>query len=322
MPAAIAVTSRCGKQFHAKSARAAHWKDCQECEILKRQSQASSRAKWRELNPEKHQAAQEKAARNLRKWQAANPEETALQLADMQEKSRIWVRDNPEKRRKIIRGALAKQAEIRKENPHWQSDLQLKWRAENPDLDLKNRKRMSELRKQWWIENPEKGAEIVMKAHASVKKSKMEAWLRESGTLTWETAQIRCGEERKQTDFVSPDHKIWVEVDGPFHFFDNWKNRQGEWNLINVQFRDQILKDEALRRGDVTLIRLSLKCFVPATGKMRPEWLEWLLKMLQSPIPGVWCCGELYRSVPWANDGCTILKSPTPNTTSCSQTVL
>jgi len=169
----------------------------------------------------------------------------------------------------------------------------------------------------WQREHPEQIEAIWESARRAGKKSKAEAWLRSEAILSWPDAQIRCGLKKKQVDFVSPDHKIWVEVDGFFHFHEASKTRK---QLTKIQERDAMLRDEALRRGDVTLIRLSGQCFRSSDGRMHREWLEWLTATLRSPVPGVWCAGALYESVQWASAGCTILKSPTQNTTLCCPT--
>lgn len=165
----------------------------------------------------------------------------------------------------------------------------------------------------WQKAHPEQVEAIWESARRAAKRSKMETWLRSTGVLTWGDARIRCEAKQKQVDFVSPDHKIWVEVDGYFHFFEPSKDRP---RLSKVQERDAMLKDECLRRGDVTLIRLSGQCFRSSDGRMHPQWLQWLTAMLHSPQPGVWCAGGLYESAPWASSGCVILKLPTPSTTS------
>jgi hypothetical protein len=162
-------------------------------------------------------------------------------------------------------------------------------------------------------------AEIVQKMQKATKGSKAEAWIRSSGVLIWEEARIFCAatNKQKQVDFVSPDRKIWVEVDGFWHFFPgNPENHLHVCALQKRQSRDAMLNEEALRRGNVMLIRLSGQCFRSSDGKMVEDWLDWLTAMLRSPQPGVWCCGGLYESVPWASSKCVILRSPIPSTTS------
>lgn len=200
-----------------------------------------------------------------------------------------------------------------------------RWRLENPEeaakLDVETGMRF----KQWHKDHPEESKEIVDRLHASPKKGKAEPWLRSSGTLTWDGGRILCGEKWKQVDFVS--ETVWVEVDGFYHFFalpapsnDNSGEKATLYQerFVTIQARDAMLNEEARKRG-VMLIRLAGSCFYTPDGRMFPEWQDWLSRMLHSPVPGVWCAGKLYESVPWAQSGCTILRSPTPSTISSSR---
>ena len=172
--------------------------------------------------------------------------------------------------------------------------------------------------KRWRDNNPEKFAESIYKAQKAPKKSRMEMWLR--NTLAWEPSYVCCGQDRKYVDLAH--EKTWIEVDGCFHFWQIKRKRsRRSHNLQSVQNRDAMLKDEALRRGDIMLVRLSLSLFRRKTGEMLSEWFTTLQTMLQSPIPGVWCLGEYYELCPWANDNVTILKSPSQLTTSFFPTV-
>jgi hypothetical protein len=218
-----------------------------------------------------------------------------------------WYQNNQE---------LAQRSIKQKREKYWQ-DLE-----QNPNLKTRHIQARNEGWRLWRENNPEKFHRNMEKARKAVKLSKMESWLRNSGTLTWEPTQIRCGSERKQVDFVSPDHKIWVEVDGSFHFVEFTPKKSTKASLAVVQARDAMLNQECLKRQDVTLIRLDMNCFCGRDRRLKPKWLQWLSAMLLSPQPGIWCCGELYESVPWAQGTCTILKSPTPNTTFCSPTEL
>lgn len=166
----------------------------------------------------------------------------------------------------------------------------------------------------WRKANPDKLALCTEAACRSPKHSKMEAWLRSK--LGWDMSQIRCGEERKQVDFVWDE--IWIEVDGHFHFNEPPVLGGRYKPLSYIQLRDAMLNAEAVRRGDVMLIRAAMTCFVGTSGEMKPEWFRLLTDMLASPTPGVWCFGGLYESCPWANGGCTILKSPVLPITSSS----
>ena len=121
---------------------------------------------------------------------------------------------------------------------------------------------------------------------------------------------------------VSPDGRVWIEVDGYWHFFghknvkDQRPSRQID-RLAVVQAKDAMLNQEARDRG-VCLLRIATSCFYSKSGRMKETWLAWLTAMLRSPMPGVFCAGELYESAPWASSGCTIWKSPTHATTSFS----
>jgi hypothetical protein len=163
--------------------------------------------------------------------------------------------------------------------------------------------------KAWREREPKKFLAIVDKLVASPKNSNAEAWMRLY--LGWESGQVSCATIRKQVDFISPDGMVWLEVDGFWHFFDvththpRWPSRN-QPRLATVQERDAMLNAEARRRG-VMLIRLS-NVFRNHTGELKDEWKGWLTAMLRCPQPGVWCVGKLYDGVPWASDGCTILK--------------
>jgi hypothetical protein len=198
------------------------------------------------------------------------------------------------------------------------------WRRDHPEMTSRFLRLLAAGAARYRAEHPEHFMETARALGAWPDKrgnrSLMEEWLRSSGTLTWPDAQIRClMDERKQVDLVSPDHKIWVEVDGVHHFFPITATPEWQARLAKTQLRDAMLKDEALRRGNVTLIRLSMECFKTCKSKeMKAHWLDLLNQILQSPSPGVWCFGALYESVPWASAGCMILKSPTLSITSCS----
>lgn len=173
--------------------------------------------------------------------------------------------------------------------------------------------------KVWQDSHPEELKKNIEAAQKEAgKRSRNEVGLRKM--LGWEDAQIVCGTERKQIDFISPDGKIWIEVDGYWHFFShkNVKDQRPSRKIDRlpiVQARDAMLNVEARKRG-VTLIRLAGACFWTSSGRLKDECQEWLTAMLQSPIPGVYCVGALYDTVPWASEGCTILKLTTQNTTS------
>lgn len=177
------------------------------------------------------------------------------------------------------------------------------------------------LLRKWREENPEAFSKCTAAAQASPKRSKPEAWLRENLLLGWPQGQIRCGEERKQVDFIS--ESVWVEVDGFFHFFEVKRIRDTrpsrlKRTLAVVQGRDAMLNQEARSRG-ICLIRVGVDCFA-RDGALRDEWKRTFTAMLHSMPPGVWCLGRLYEPVLWAQDGCTILKFPTLNTTTFSPT--
>jgi hypothetical protein len=178
------------------------------------------------------------------------------------------------------------------------------------DIQLQRAERL----KRWREENPEKFKKTIQLAMKSPKKSKMESWLRDD--LGWKSRYVRCGDDRKFVDMANG--KIWIEVDGCFHFWEvKRKNSKRPHNFKRVQERDNMLKEEALRRKNITLIRLSMSCFY-RKGRMKEEWYTLLLNMLRSPKPGVFCAGEFYEHCPWADSSVTILKSPVlPTTSSC-----
>jgi hypothetical protein len=172
---------------------------------------------------------------------------------------------------------------------------------------------------QWRLDNPEEFAKCIMAAQKSSKReSKPELWLKQHLGESWKTIQIRCLDKLKQVDLVKDN--IWIEVDGFWHFFDTKRTKDLRpsrlKNTLSLrQYRDLILKDEAIRRGNVTLLRFSVECFY-RTGEMKPEWIQYLTQILQSPKPGIWCHGKLYELCPWAKEGCSTLKLPPLNTTS------
>lgn len=220
--------------------------------------------------------------------------------------------------------AAQKKANIRERNlKHNQRDEQrlaasaaAKKTSARPEIQAAR----SEKLRLWREREPERFKEIAQKAMRSAKKSKAEAWMRNH--LGWTEAQVVCGVDRKQVDLVSPTKKIWIEVDGHWHFFGHRsKKEKPRPDLLAIrQARDSMLNAEARRRGDVMLVRMAASCFVSSSGRIRDDWLEWLTATLLSPTPGVYCAGELYESAPWALEGCTILRSPTPSTTSSSPT--
>jgi hypothetical protein len=265
--------------------------------------------KWAAEHPEKIQKAVAAAV-------ASRREMTLEERMAMTEGTRRWIVENPEAhKRRQEKAAAAMKA----------------WQIEHPDEVKTHSGELVEAARKWRAVNPQAFAENTRKMYETPKTrknglpySKAEHWLRKSGVLTWDGMQVQCltesGRERKQVDFVSPDHKIWVEVDGFFHFFELAPRKLRKPSLVYVQARDAMLNEEARHRGDVMLIRLSGNCFKTANGKMRDGWLTWFIAMLHSPVPGVWCAGALYESVPWARSGCVILKSLTPSTTFSSPT--
>lgn len=183
--------------------------------------------------------------------------------------------------------------------------------SKRPDILLKRTENL----KKWREENPEALDAIFRSGQLSSKKSKLEMWVKNNLLKDgWSPQRIECNQDRKYVDFVNG--KIWIEIDGPFHFYEMFHSRP----LKNVQTRDELLKNECLRRQDVTLIHIDFKCF-HRTGRMKDEWQQIFMQMLRLNQPGVWCLGELYELTPWAKDGCMILKSPIPNIISVYQTV-
>lgn len=218
-----------------------------------------------------------------------------------------WRQNNPE---------LITESIKQKREAYWNELKQ------NPERRIRDIQARVEGSRRWRSRHPEVFKANLERARSHRKTSKMETWLRTSGTLPWPSAQIRCGDQRKQVDFVSPDHKIWVEVDGSFHFVDFAPKKSAKASLANVQARDAMLNREARARGNVTLIRMDASCFCGRERRLTSAWAEWLIAMLRSPVPGIWCCGKSYKSVPWDHEGCTILKLLTPSTTSSSLTEL
>lgn len=312
--------TRCGKNFEKELQKKEHRKSCLECQeawrlarsvngkrFMKdpvalsklkdaarewrekhpdRKPDMSGIERWRKENPEWYAANQQRAAQAMLNWQEKNPESVRIHAQKIQIISKEW-RD--------------KNRTAYMENAHRLSRLGMKWREEHPEEALRILKKLQAASGLTWISRMEE--ELAQESFAA-------EWVRET--------QISCGEERKKVDFVSPDRKLWVEVDGRWHFFGGSRPDA----LIYRQNRDAMLNQEARDRGDVTLIRLSMECFSSAKHVLKEWWRELLVKFLAEPQPGVWCFGKLYESVSWASEGCTILKLPTESTTSFSPTGL
>lgn len=304
-PRAGGWPSRCGLSFGTLVEFNGHRKSCTTCKEIWRSKRSENAVKWHREHPADAAKLLEKMHAGRARFREENPEAAMAGI-------RRWEREKPEE-------FAARQAKA--------VSAMAQWQAQNAEKVIEHSRILIERARIWRRENPEAFAEATRKMVQAPKRrkdgspwSKAEAWLRKTGTLTWDSAQVRCGEERKQVDFVGPDHKIWVEVDGFFHFFELKAKRSRKAPLATVQARDAMLNEEARRRGDVMLLRFSGGCFRSSDGKMKVEWSGWLSAMLRSPIPGIWCCGKLYESVPWVSGGCTILKSPTRDTTSSSPT--
>lgn len=160
--------------------------------------------------------------------------------------------------------------------------------------------------KKWREDNPEAFSAIRSKAHASPKLSKMEMWLEPHliplGFVR--NTQLRCGEERKQIDFIHREKQIIIEVDGPWHFLPI----QTEDYLKAVQARDQLLNQEIMNRS-WRLIRLSMQCFKGSSGKLiSPELNQLIATINDGSWTGIRCYGSLYEQRSWAGIKVTILK--------------
>lgn len=304
--------NRCGVVSETKRKMLAHRKECQTCETVyaqvcsERQSKAMEDKRlpggWGDYCSDTTYPTRRKRDRHTKDCEKCQLVIHDIRATVAKTQIRDWREANPDK----VHANMVQANKIYRQQ-----------RQADPELAKMHGQKISRALNKMKGQDPEGFAVKMKKAWSAQKGSKAEAWLRSSGALIWEEAQISCGMERKQVDFVSPDHRIWVEVDGTFHFKEISESRL---QLAKVQARDAMLNEEAIRRGDVTLIRLAMTCFDGASGQMKSDWLTWLTKTLHSPQPGVWCAGELYESVPWANEKCSILKSPTPNTTSCCPT--
>lgn len=157
----------------------------------------------------------------------------------------------------------------------------------------------------WREQNPEKFAAIRDKAHASPKRSKMEAWLEPhlSAIGFTRSGRLTCGNTRKQVDFINRRLHMVIEVDGPWHFLPI----RSPDSLHEVQVRDRMLEREILKRS-WKLIRLSMECF-KTNGELISPNLEQLLGILMDgKWNGILCFGSLYESVPWGGIKVTISK--------------
>ena len=129
------------------------------------------------------------------------------------------------------------------------------------------------------------------------KKSKPEQWLK--SYLKWDGGLVPCGSDNKQVDLVCDN--IWIEVDGPFHFWPIFQikkipmDSKFEKILARTQGRDEMLNQEAIARGNVCLIRMSVDCFF-ASGPIRASALEELNLILKNPQPGYTVSEDCTRS--------------------------
>jgi len=185
-----------------------------------------------------------------------------------------------------------------------------------PDIQKQRAERLA----RWRQENPEKFIAIMEKGCRAVKRSKAEEWLEKNVLLELgfrRNVRVRCGQNRKQCDFVRKD--FWVEVDGCWHFGVKFsRNTSSRYDVNKVHVRDVMLNKEAERRG-LTLVRLGLDCWRGNGHRiLRDEWLELLLRMISSPSPGVYLFGKCYEQGVWASDRCSTWKYVTHPTTSFS----
>lgn len=170
----------------------------------------------------------------------------------------------------------------------------------------------------WRKENPEAFAETTKRAQKAAKPSRAESWLQENvlkGLGFRRNAQVRCGEHRKQCDFVRGD--FWIEVDGCWHFGMEFAKKR--YSAEQVHERDVMLNMEAERRK-IVLVRLGLGCW-RGNGryKLKGEWRMLLMALLENPVPGVYLFGECYTQGMWASDKCTTWKYVTKPTISFLQ---
>ncbi|MDM8554870.1 hypothetical protein QUF75_09085, partial [Desulfococcaceae bacterium HSG7] len=174
--------------------------------------------------------------------------------------------------------------------------------SSRPDIQQQRAARL----KAWREQNPEAFRKIQSKAHASIKLSKLENWL-EPYLNQWgftRNVQLRCGEKKKQVDFVCKGKKIVIEVDGPWHFFPI----RSQKNLENVQQRDRMLDEEILRRA-WRMIRLSMQNFKGKSGELFSIKLEELFAMINDETwVGIRCLGSLYEQLSLDTDKVMILK--------------
>ena len=159
----------------------------------------------------------------------------------------------------------------------------------------------------WRKNNPEKMTIITNKAIKAAKKSKAEEWLAVNllNSLGYQRlAKIQCGEKLKQVDFLK-DNMI-IEVDGCWHFGQDFSTKKRKVNPLKTHQRDIMLIQEVEKRQS-TLIRVGIGCY-NGNGKMRAAWLEILLKLLVEKLKGIWLLGKYYQLGLWVNDICTTWK--------------
>lgn len=279
-------TSRCGQVFASKTAMNQHQRSCRECRNL-----GWGGKTW-----------VSRCGLDFQTWSRMNEHHKSCEECRDIKRKNIKARNLKTNRSEGHRKAASTTARNT---------------SMRPEIQAQRAERL----KKWREANPEKFKECTLAAQKSPKRSKMEAWLRKE--LGWKTKKIRCGERAeqkwKQVDMVKG--KVWIEVDGFYHFFEHPTNTVSEdFRLPTVQQRDDMLNKECLRRKDVALIRVDMSCFHSSTGRMGLEWWALFQSMLRSPMPGVWCLGKLYEQCPWADTSVTILRSPVPPTTSSSPT--
>lgn len=304
--------SRCGQTFRTEVLFKAHRKECQACKDIRATARVESAKQWHVQNPEKSKALLQQAHAAQKIWKEQNPE---LMMVGIR-KWEVEKRDEFLERQKKASQAMLKWQKRHPAMVQWHA-MKLtaaakKWRLEHPEEFRDNYTQLSILGQEWRETHPEEFGNIARKFIAAGQTSaSSHSYIEEElkGQLGWTSGLIQCGDIVKQVDLVHEN--IWIEVDGFWHFFSGSEKESAVKNLQYRQHRDMLLNQEALRRGDITLIRLSMENFSSRTKKMKEGAMIWLTRILQSPTPGIWCVGALYDGVPWANDKCTILKLPT-----------
>lgn len=209
------------------------------------------------------------------------------------------------KRRAILLGELNKTDEFRKKA----SETAIKTSAK-PEIIAQRSERL----RKWRENNPEefrtKCWEKMVRSQKKWKKTKPEKWFQkwvnqqypntfEYGKMLRNNQFKRSGKsDRKQIDFRSKDRKIYIEIDGPFHFENMTREKKIESSIFReaiekTRLRDRIL-EEVIEKKQKCLIRIGYGCWVDSTGRIKQTILDKVKEIIDNKQTGIFKLGEEY----------------------------